>query len=277
MKMLRAGGNKIAIYFMLCSASILILYPFYLILATSLKTQQALYLESVSGFAASFHFENYAIVWTKAKLHLLFTNSIAITSVSLLLLLLIVTLASFALSRLEFRGSRGLYLLFFIGIFLPFQLSMIPLIKIMKGLGLFNTHLGLDLLYVNAAIPFGIFLIVGFMKTIPKEIDEAAIVDGCSKLRLYFLLMPLVMPAIATLAILQGVQVWNDFFIPNLFITSYDKKTITVGIMSFKGMFSANWTVLMAGVLISVTPVLIFYFFTQRYIVNGMTAGSVKG
>ncbi|WP_130615762.1 carbohydrate ABC transporter permease [Cohnella abietis] len=277
MEKLRKNTNNIVIYFILGFASLIVIYPFYLIVVTSLKTQQELYLDSVGGMLTSFHFENYSLVWTKAKLHLMFSNSLMITAVSLIFILLIVTLASFSLSRMQFAGKRGLYLLFFMGIFLPFQLSMIPLIKIIKGIGLFDTHLGLDLLYINSAIPFGIFLIVGFMRTIPKEIDEAAIVDGASKFRLYLLLTPLVMPAIATLAILQGVAIWNDFFIPNLFITTYEKKTITVGIMSFKGMFSANWSVLMAGVLISVTPVLLFYVAAQKYIVNGMTAGSIKG
>ncbi|WP_391574325.1 carbohydrate ABC transporter permease [Cohnella sp.] len=257
--------------------SAFVAYPLLLMIGTSLKSENELYMDSV-GLLSSFHFENYVRVWEEARLARMFSNSIIVTAASLAGIVLLVTSASFAIARLRFRGSRLTYLLFFSGIFIPFQLSMVPLMIVIRAFGLYNNLFGLILVYVNLAIPFGIFLVAGYMKTVPMELDESARMDGCSDWTLYRkIIVPLIKPVTVTLIILQCIQIWNDFFLPNLLISTTANKTVTVGIMSFRGTFSTTWNLLMAGVTITLLPVMGFYLFTQKYIIGGMTAGAVKG
>ncbi|QJD85663.1 carbohydrate ABC transporter permease [Cohnella herbarum] len=268
---------KNLIFWLMLGVSAFVAYPLLLMIGTSLKSENELYMDSV-GLFNSFHFENYVRVWEEARLARMFSNSIIVTVASLAGIVLLVTSASFAIARLRFRGSRLTYLLFFSGIFIPFQLSMVPLMIVIRALGLYNNLFGLILVYVNLAIPFGIFLVAGYMKTVPMELDESARMDGCSDWTLYRkIIVPLIKPVTVTLIILQCIQIWNDFFLPNLLISTTANKTVTVGIMSFRGTFSTTWNLLMAGVTITLLPVMGFYLFTQKYIIGGMTAGAVKG
>ncbi len=268
---------KNLIFWLMLGVSAFVAYPLLLMIGTSLKSENELYMDSV-GLLSSFHFENYVRVWEEARLARMFSNSIIVTAASLAGIVLLVTSASFAIARLRFRGSRLTYLLFFSGIFIPFQLSMVPLMIVIRAFGLYNNLFGLILVYVNLAIPFGIFLVAGYMKTVPMELDESARMDGCSDWTLYRkIIVPLIKPVTVTLIILQCIQIWNDFFLPNLLISTTANKTVTVGIMSFRGTFSTTWNLLMAGVTITLLPVMGFYLFTQKYIIGGMTAGAVKG
>lgn len=268
---------KNLIFLLMLGVSAFVAYPLLLMIGTSLKSENELYMNSV-GLLNSFHFENYVRVWEEARLARMFSNSIIVTAASLAGIVLLVTSASFAIARLRFRGSRLTYLLFFSGIFIPFQLSMVPLMVVIRALGLYNNLFGLILVYINLAIPFGIFLVAGYMRTVPIELDESARIDGCSDWTLYRkIIVPLIKPVTVTLIILQCIQIWNDFFLPNLLISTTANKTVTVGIMSFRGTFSTTWNLLMAGVTITLLPVMGFYLFTQKYIIGGMTAGAVKG
>ncbi len=268
---------KNLIFLLMLGVSAFVAYPLLLMIGTSLKSENELYMNSV-GLLNSFHFENYVRVWEEARLARMFSNSIIVTAASLAGIVLLVTSASFAIARLRFRGSRLTYLLFFSGIFIPFQLSMVPLVVVIRALGLYNNLFGLILVYINLAIPFGIFLVAGYMRTVPIELDESARIDGCSDWTLYRkIIVPLIKPVTVTLIILQCIQIWNDFFLPNLLISTTANKTVTVGIMSFRGTFSTTWNLLMAGVTITLLPVMGFYLFTQKYIIGGMTAGAVKG
>lgn len=252
-------------------------YPFSVIVLTSFKTDVEVYTNPY-GFPQNWTFDNFLGAWNKAHLDRLFVNSLFLTSVSIVAAIFCSSLAAYGLARAVSRWQGVIYLFFVSGIFIPVQLSIIPLFKIVKDLHLFNSYLGVICVYVGAGIPFGVFLITTFMRNLPKEIIEAAIMDGCSYYGLYWrIYLPLVKSVISTYAILQGLTVWNDFLIPLLLLTDETKRTLTTGIMSFKQQYNAQWGYLMAGIVMMVVPILIVYVVLQKFILKGITTGAVKG
>jgi ABC-type glycerol-3-phosphate transport system permease component len=207
----------------------------------------------------------------------LFLNSIGLTVVSMIAATLIAALASYAVVRKFDRLGSGIYLLIAAGIFLPFQLAIVPQFRVIRELGLINSYAGVILVYVAGAIPFGVFLMAAFMRQVPKEIVEAATIDGTGYFQMFrTMYLPLARPAIATFWVLHGVGVWNDYLVPQLLLTDPGKRTLTTGVLYFKAQYLADWGNIMAAVVIMSLPVLILFVVAQRYFVSGLYAGAVK-
>lgn len=273
---LRRLVPRAATHAVLLGSSAAMLAPVAVMVSTSLKSNAEVYQNPV-GLPSSPTLENYLVTWQMGSFATLFANSLFLTVVSMTLSTLIAALASYGIARAATRVSSVVYLTLAIGIFLPMQLAIIPQFRLVRQLGLFNNYAGVILIYLAACIPFGVFVMTAFMRQVPKEIIEAATIDGAGYFQIFRRIhFPLARPAIATFWILQGVQIWNDFLIPLLLMTSPDRRTLTTGVMVFKQQYVADWGNVMAGVVIMSLPVVLLFVLLQRHFTSGLYAGAVK-
>jgi raffinose/stachyose/melibiose transport system permease protein len=255
--------------------SLAMFVPIYLLVVNSLKDavqSRAMGVELPAGI----HLENYLTVIEQGKLGVAFFNSMLYASGATLLVVILSTAAAFVLSRN--RSSRNQFLYLFITLGLAMPINYITLTKVMQATHLMNTVVGIVVLYAATKIPFAVFLVYAFVESIPKEIDEAAIIDGCGPLRLFFhVIFPLLTPAWVTAAILSFLDFWSEFILPLYFLQSSTKWPMTLAVYNFFGMFESNWHLVSADIVLTILPVLIVYLMGQRYIISGMTSGAVKG
>lgn len=221
-------------------------------------------------------FENYAIVFEEAKLGTAFFNGIFITVASTAITIAVSSLAAFILARKKTRLCRFLYYFFFIGTIIPMQ--MIPTIRLFDALGIYGTYANAILLYVAINISFSCFLYTGFIKGIPKALDEAAFIDGASTLQVFFrIVFPLLKPISMTVLILDFMNIWNDINIPLYFLSSPSKWTMPLSVYQFFGQFSkSNWNYVFADLTLTILPVFLVFLVAQKHIINGLTEGSIK-
>jgi raffinose/stachyose/melibiose transport system permease protein len=220
--------------------------------------------------------ENYATVFEKGNLAVTFLNSGLYAAGSSALTVALTLSAAFVLSRRKDRRSSVIYFFIVLGTALP--MNYVALMKVMKGLALINTRLGLVLLYAAIAIPISLFIAYGYVSTLPREIDEAAVIDGCSPRTLFVLVIaPLLKPIAATVFVLDFMSSWNDFIMPLYFLNSTRTWPMTLGVYNFFGMYQTQWNLVSADIALTSLPVLIVFVFGQKYIVGGITAGAVKG
>lgn len=256
--------------------SAICLIPLLLILFNALKDQQAAASMSLSLPTFPIHWENFQTVIEKGKLATSFFNSLCYSVGSVVLCVLLAAMAAYVLSRNAVRLNKILYLYLVLGLTIP--VNYVALTKVMMFLHLNNTKLGIILLYTAMQLPFSVFLLHGFIARIPSELDEAAVIDGCTPMRLFMtIIMPLLKPALATLVVLTFLNTWNEFVSPLYFLSSSDKWPMTLSVYNFFGMYFRDWNLVCADILLTSLPVIIVYVLGQRYIVAGMTAGSVKG
>lgn len=268
--------RRVPVNVLLVVLSILMIYPIVIIVITAFKPNLEV-LTNPTGLPIAPTFDNFVTSWEQAGFANLFANSILLTLVSMTLATFVAALASYAIVRQATKLGSGVYLLIAAGIFLPLQLALVPQFRVVRDLGLINNYAGVILIYIAGAIPFGVFLMAAFMKQVPKEIVEAAIIDGAGYFQLFWrIFFPLARPAVATFWVLQGVGVWNDYLVPQLFLTDPSKRTLTTGVLYFKAQYLADWGNIMAAVLIMSLPILLLFIFAQRYFVSGLYAGAVK-
>ena len=268
--------RRIPVNVLLIVLSILMVYPIVIIVITAFKPNLEV-LTNPTGLPIEPTFDNFITSWQQAGFTNLFANSILLTLVSMTLATFIAALAAYAIVRQATKIGSGIYLLIAAGIFLPLQLALVPQFRVVRDLGLINNYVGVILIYIAGAIPFGVFLMAAFMKQVPKEIVEAAIIDGAGYFQLFWrIFFPLARPSVATFWVLQGVGVWNDYLVPQLFLTDPGKRTLTTGVLYFKAQYLADWGNIMAAVLIMSLPILLLFIFAQRYFVSGLYAGAVK-
>ena len=224
----------------------------------------------------SLHPENFATVISAGKLATSFFNSVLYASGSTIIGTLCAAMAAFVLSRNRSRFNRFLYFFIILGIALP--ANYFTLTKVMQITTLINTKAGMILLYAAGQIPFGVFLIYGFLDTVPRELDEAAIMDGCSPLQLFFqIIVPMLTPVLVTAAVLSFLGAWNNFIMPLYYLNNSANWPMTLSVYNFFGQFQANWNLVSADILLTVLPVILVYLLAQRYILSGITTGAVKG
>jgi raffinose/stachyose/melibiose transport system permease protein len=249
--------------------------PVYLLFVNSLKNEvqsRAMGAELPNQIVL----ENYGIVIEQGKLGVAFANSMLYASGATILVVVFATMAAFALSRN--RSPRNRFLYFFITIGIAMPINYVTLTKVMQATHLINTVVGIMILYAATKIPFGVFLIYAFIESIPREIDEAAIIDGCSPLQLFgTIIFPLLTPAWVTTAILSFLDFWSEFVLPLYFLQSSAKWPMTLAVYNFFGMFESKWNLVSADIVLTILPVVIVYLIGQRYIISGMTTGAVKG
>lgn len=268
-------SSKVFNYILLAVLAALFLIPILFIAMTALKSNADLMKNPVYAFPETLQWSNFAKAWDKMSVYL--RNSLLISVVKVPLGILIEALAAYALTRMNFKWAGGLFAFFLIGMMVPFQATLVPLNMMMNYFGLTNTYPGIFIIYIGFGIPFGIMVLRGFLRSIPKELDESAFIDGCGELGKFFrIIVPIAMPAIATLIILDFLSTWNEFLLAQIFITKDSMQPVTAGLLTFQGQHSNNYTLLSAGVLLSIVPILTVYLFFQRYFVAGM-AGAVKG
>jgi raffinose/stachyose/melibiose transport system permease protein len=255
--------------------SLTMFVPIYLLVVNSFKDNVESRMMGVE-LPTSIHFENYLTVIEQGKLGTAFLNSSLYATGATILVVLFSSLAAFALSRNRSKRNRFLYLFIALGIAMP--LNYVPLTKVMQATHLINTIPGIILLYAATKIPFGVFLIYAFVDSIPREIDEAAIIDGCSPLKLFFsVIFPLLKPAWVTAGILSFLDFWSEFILPLYFLQSSTKWPMTLAVYNFFGMYEASWNLVSADIVLTILPVIVVYLLGQRYIISGMTLGAVKG
>lgn len=253
------------------------IYPLVFTANVASKTRHEYVLDRFSPAQAP-RLENFATAWSSAGMARYFVNSVVVVTGAVALLLLVGSMAGFALSRLRFRGSRALFLGCLAALFIPFQVIMVPLARTMGQIGLMDTYPGLILAYTAQFLPFTIFLMTSYYSGIPAEIIDAARIDGNSVYGVYLrIMLPLGRPALLSVGILNALFCWNDVLIALLMMPSPDHRTLMVGVTSLRGQYSADIPTFAAGVLTAALPVLLLYLFFQRQIAAGITAGSTKG
>jgi len=274
----RLRWTRIVFYGFLIGFGTIWMIPVVFMLFTAMKSPAELFgSSSLFSIPKNIEWMNFVHAWTQGKMSLYMKNSFLISVVKVPLGIFIASLAAFALTRLGYRWSNSTFVFFLIGMMVPIQVTLVPLNIMLNRAGLINTHVGLTIVYIGFGIPFAILILRGFFRTIPKELDDAAKIDGCSDWGLYWrIIVPLAMPAVATLVILDFLATWNEFLLAQIFVTSDELRTVPTGLMNFKGQFSTNYGLMNAGVLISVIPILVVYLLFQKYFVQGL-AGSVKG
>ncbi len=256
--------------------SAICLIPLLLILFNALKDKKAAASMNLTLPAFPIPWDNFMTVIEKGKLFTSFCNSLLYSAGSVVLCVLFASLAAFVLSRNRTRLNDFLYMFLVLGITLP--TNYVALTKVLQFLHLNNTAPGIILLYTAMQLPFMTFLIHGFVAKIPVELDEAAVIDGCGPIRLFFLVaFPMMKPAVATAVILTFLNTWNEFVSPLYFLNKSEQWPMTLSVYNFFGMYFKDWNLVCADILLTSLPVLIVYLLGQRYIVSGMTAGAVKG
>lgn len=255
--------------------SIIMLVPLVLILINSFKDQ---YQSSSMGLdlPKTFHPENYITVIEQGKLIRSFLNSMLYAGSSIILGMILTSMAAYVLSRNKSKLNRFMYFFITLGIAMP--VNYVSLTKVMQATHLMNTTVGLCLLYTALQIPFSVFLVYGFIGSVPRDLDEAGIIDGCSPLRLFFsIVMPLLKPVLVTVMVLNFMGAWNDFILPLYYSNSATKWPMTLAVYNFFGQFEMKWNLVSADIMLTSLPVIVLYLFGQKYIISGMTSGAVKG
>ena len=271
--------GKFFLYLILTLGALLILFPMYITITTTFKTPAE---SAVSFFTLpkSMYLGNYATVLQDEKLYYAYGNTILITVVSLLGEMLILPPMGFALSRgmKQNRFFKGLYFFFLLGIFLPWQVRMMPVVKLMGWLGLLSP-LGITLLYVAHATCESMFLYVGYLATVSDSIEEAAYIDGASTFQVYTrVILPLMTPILSTVLIREGLAIWNDFQMPLITLNRSSKLwTLTIYLNNFQSELSVDYNLSFACLMLTCLPIVIFYIIMQKQIMGGLTSGAVKG
>lgn len=257
--------------------AILIIYllPIFFVVVTAFKTDAEISIANFKWLPETFNFENFKSAWTMVNWVKAFSNSLFVTLAVVILSVLINTIAGYAFARLKFRGNNTLFLVLLMGMMVPVQAIIIPQFIIMRNLGLYDTLGAIILSFLSA--PMGIFLCRQYYMTFPKELDEAAKLDGCGTFSTYLhIYVPMSKTIYATLIILKGVQVWNDFFYPLIMTTSEKTKTIQLGLQMFKGSTTTHYNWLMAAAIFTSLPIVILYFCAQKYFVAGIQSSGMK-
>lgn len=269
--------KKIILYMLLIALAILWIVPMFTLLATAVKSKADFYTGvSLFEFPENPAWGNFVNAFKKGKLFMYMKNDLIVSGLKVPLGIFIEALAAFALTRLKMRHRTGVFVFFLVGMMLPLQTALVPINVIYSKLGLLNTYFGLFYVYIGFGISFGILILRGFFRGIPREMDEAAYIDGCSKWQLFYrIILPVAKPAVATLVITDFLATWNEYLLGSVIINDNTMKTVPVGLMTFVGEHGTDYGYLCAGVLISLVPVLTVYLIFQRYFVEGM-AGAVK-
>ena len=265
--------GRIATYAVLIIFAVVYAGPLLMLVNTAFKTLPE-FMKSATSPVTSFNFNNFVEAWNKANFPRYLTNSLVYTVSSTLIFVVTAIFVAYPVSRGYVKGANILLAMFVVALFLP--PALIPQFQLMLALGLYNNPIGYILLFtIN---PIGMVILVNYIKTVPKELDEAAALDGCGYFQFVTsILFPLIRPALATVAVLHAIGIWNELILPTIYLTNKDYYPITRGMIVFQGVYGSNWPTLAAAVLIMTLPMLLIFLLMQRYIISGLTQGAVKG
>lgn len=273
---LNSIGRKGLIQIILIANSALMLFPVVIMIFAGFKSNMEIFQHpfTIPDFS---NFSNYISVWTKTNFIGYLMNSVIVTSISIALILTLGTMAAYAIARYTFVGNSFILLFFMAGLTLPLKLAIIPLFILFRDLGILNTHWSLVAVYVAMGLPSTVFIMTGFIRTLPRELEDAARMDGASELRIMLkIMLPLCRPALIISAINNLVPIWNDFFFPLVFIQRDALKTLPQGLTAFMGEYTTDWGVMFAGLTLAAAPITIIYIILSKQFINGMTSGAIK-
>ncbi len=274
---MRTTTKKIGSYLFLISTSLLFIVPMILTVLSSVKGNREIF-SNPFGLPEVYRFSNYTTAWIEANMGRYFLNTIVIAGGTVILLIIVATMASYILSRYSFLWNRTIFLFFLLGMMIPMHSVLVPIAYMIGALQLKNNIFALIMVYVAFSLSFSILVLVNFMKTIPSSLEEAAIIDGASMPNMYaHIIVPLSAPAISTISIFNFLGAWNGVVFPLIFINDSRLKPISLGLLNFNGERGSEYGLLMAAIAITVCVPMIVYLLFQEKIEGGLTAGSIKG
>jgi raffinose/stachyose/melibiose transport system permease protein len=273
---LRYGFRTFLLELVMIAVALAFLFPVYALITLSLKDKRQIAAEPLAP-PTSPTFGNFSDAWERASLGSALLNSTVITAVSLIALIAVGSFAAYFLARCASRLGFGLYVLFLLGIVLPFQLGMIPLFKMVDQAGLLGSYQGMIIFYTGIQLPFTIFLYTGFIRALPADYANAAMIDGAGHLQAFTkVVFPLLRPITGTVLILNAVFIWNDFFTPLLYLGGSARETVPVRVFSFVGQYVSDYGLVFAGLVLAALPILVIFLVLQRYVIKGFASG-LKG
>ena len=273
----RVQNMHIPSHIVLVVWSFIVLFPIYIMIINSFKTKFSIY-DNPFGLPEKWNLKNYQYVFTNSDFMGYFMNSILVVVISLALTLALGAFAVYALANWKRKASNLVFFFIVAGMMLPIRIASIRLIQIVKALGLLNTIWGLIPIYVAMGFPVSVFIMTAFIRSVPGELTESAFIDGAGRLKIFFvIIMPLLKPAMATVAIYNLVPFWNDLWFPLLFITDEKSKTLLLGVTRLFGQYQTDWSRVLAVLTLSALPVIILYLLMSSQFIKGLTAGAIKG
>lgn len=274
--------KKISIYHIVCAVILLIMviiciYPIVWMFFGSMKDKAEFYT-NIWGLPKQIHLDNYIAAWKNADLGRRFINSLIVTLGSMCIMIPVTSCAAYAVARLNFKSKNLIYMYLLLGIMIPAGVLGIPTFTVAMKMGLLNSHFGLMLIYAAQNIAMGMFIMRGFFISLPRELEEAAMIDGCSRFGCFVrIIVPLARAGVATQVIFNGLTIWNDYFMANIMITKDELRTLPLSIANFVGKHSTNYPELFAMLTMATIPVIIVFVLSQKSFIEGVAAGAVKG
>ena len=264
-------------YLFLIIVGIFILYPLYMVVVNSFRTNTNIMMDPF-GLPDKLMFDNYVKAWTNGALYALYQNSVIVTFGSVALIALFSSMIGFVMSRADFRFRKLLFTLFVFGMTIPFQVGIIPLYLQMNSFGLTDNHLGLIIVYVVNYLSFSTYIMYGFIRRISKDIQEAALIDGVSNFSMYWRIILPLSPAVVTSVVIFNLMfVWNDMFFSLVMMQTKLRKTLTIGLLNFRGQYQSDYATMFAGVVLVSLPMIVLFFLLQKRFIEGVSSGAVKG
>ena len=261
-------------YVLLIGFTILCIYPLVWLFLASFKTNAELYTNTW-GLPEQWSMTNYVNAVVKGGVFRYFGNSVIIAVSAVLVTVILATMASYAIARMHWKLANLTHSIFLLGMMIPIYALVIPLFSIFKGMGFLDTHLAVIIPQIAVGFPMAIFIICGFMRSIPTELEEAAIIDGCTVFQCFFkIILPIAKSSVVTVAVVQFINVWNDLLLPRIFLTDSSKMTLPVGLTNFQAMYSTDYVGMIAAVIITIIPSIVVYILLHKQIMEGMVAGA---
>lgn len=274
---LRLRNMHLGSHIILCMWALVVLFPLWVMIINSFKDRLSIY-ENPFGLPKTWNLSNYTDVLSSGDFLIYFKNSLFVVVTSILLVLIIGSLVAYALASWKGKWSTVLFFFFVVGMMLPIKIASIRLLEMMRALNLLNTTWALIPIYVAMGIPISVFVLTEFIRQIPGELTEAALIDGAGRMRIFVqIVVPLLRPALATVGIYNLVPFWNDLWFPLIFINDEKSKTLLLGVTRLFGQFQTDWSKVLAVLTLSALPVVILYLIMSRQFIKGLTAGAVKG
>lgn len=270
------AAQKALISILLLVWAFINLFPVGIMLLSGFKETREIF-QNPFGLPESWSFANHVEAWTKANFAGYFVNSVIVTAFSITAIIFVSSMAAYVIARYRFPGRRFVYLFLISGLALPVRLAIIPIFLMVRSLGIQDTLFSLIVVYTAGGIAFSMFLLTNFFKSIPGDFHDSARIDGAGDFRVYrSIYLPLLRPALATVAVFNFINVWNDFFFPLIFINSESRMTIPLGIQAFFGEYTVKWDLLFSALTIAVVPMILFFLVMSRQFISGLTEGAIK-
>lgn len=281
MKERKITASGILVYGVLLAYLVVVVYPMFWVLVTSVRQDQDIFMNpfGLPGIT-ELKWSNFSTAWVQGQFGHYFLNSVVITAATVALTMLFAAMAAYALARFSFRGSRPLFFYFLAGLMIPLQLAIVPLFFQMKAFHLLDSRLGLLAVYVAFGLPFAIFVLAGFFKSLPASLHESALIDGAGEFRAFWTIMlPLARPGLITVGIFTFLGTWNEYFMAFMFLSGEEARTLPLGLanITMLGQYRTDWGLAFAALVLMMLPTLLVYLVLQKHIVKGMTLGAMKG